>query len=337
MKLSYAHDDACVYVCVIKRKFLWHINCLWHFTASPQFLCSYSSAQSSCKTPVAVINTHTHSNTHSRGHAMYEACLLLVLLRITRLFYLEIPTPGATSPLLRLHPSVSLFLSFSVPVSLPIKIITRHHKESKTCAHVLRACSHRGVSLFPLTDKRYVKAISRCHDLRSHMVPVKIFMDNPSGWREALRAKAERVFCVCNRFPLWRDEAFLYVRKIRVRTGETHTSLLKQGHIHMHWTRGGASSTLMKMLTVKFMMAGVTKPHHSAAMRQVVKEMLTERLRSRRGMDGRMSRRWRPRGTSVIKKLLMVSPFSLSLFFSFLSLSPTNTHSANWPFLCVFS
>lgn len=98
-----------------------------------------------------------------------------------------------------------------------------------------------------------------------------------------------RQFSVCIIFsPLWRDETFLYIAKIRVRTGETHTSLprLTQIHIDMHWKMGGASFTLMKMPAVKFMMAGVTKPHHSAAMRQVVKEMLTVRLGSRRGMTG---------------------------------------------------
>lgn len=54
----------------------------------------------------------------------------------------------------------------------------------------------------------------------------------------------------------------MYIAKIRVRTGETHTSLarLTQIHIDMHWKMGGASFTLMKMPAVIFMMAGVTSP-----------------------------------------------------------------------------
>ena len=77
---------------------------------------------------------------------------------------------------------------------------------------------------------------------------------------------------------------FLSEREIRVRTVETQTYMHAHSHthththIHIHNKMGGVSITLMKRLIIKFMRAGVTKPHHSAAMRQVVKEMLTVRL-----------------------------------------------------------
>lgn len=48
--------------------------------------------------------------------------------------------------------------------------------------------------------------------------------------------------------------------------------------------RGELAFTVMKRLIIKFMRAGVTRAHHSAAMRQVVKESPTgARLREAGG------------------------------------------------------
>lgn len=59
--------------------------------------------------PLAAVNTHAMA--HPQEHDMLKACLLLALLRITRLFYLEIPAPKVSSLLVCLQPSVSLKLA----------------------------------------------------------------------------------------------------------------------------------------------------------------------------------------------------------------------------------
>lgn len=84
-----------------------------------------------CVFPVDVINTHTRWGSHSQGHAMSKARLLPVLLRITRLFYLEIPAPLDMAAMERaLHLSVSICLppSDSIAPSFSTPTPTWSHK-----------------------------------------------------------------------------------------------------------------------------------------------------------------------------------------------------------------
>lgn len=101
----------------------------------------------------------------------------------------------------------------------------------------------------------------------------------------------------------------------------------------MHKEMGGVSITLIKRLIIKFMRAGVTKPHHSAAMRQVVKESLLERLREAEEVWREDEMEMKPRRDLCDKlitlKLLVVSSLSLTVFFFFFPLpyNPKYTHT----------
>lgn len=101
---------------------------------------------------------------------------------------------------------------------------------------------------------------------------------------------------------------------------------------HEHKEVGGAAVILMKRLIIKFMRPGAPRPHHSAALRQVVKETLTGRLREAREGWGEDEEKMKAKRDLCDKDVINDFIF----FFSWLCFSSSFSFSVSNSARCLF-
>lgn len=155
--------------------------------------------------PMDLINAHIQTHTHTCNHILTAVpCnrqLLPVLLRITRLFYLEIRAPLDMVAMERApHFSVSIRLSPSVYLTLCLgsllisnkKILRDNSKLVKTCAHML--CVVVQQCVFVSVDKGKKRRSYGNSIWWLTCCLSKRFTDSLFGWRESHKVKGEGSF-----------------------------------------------------------------------------------------------------------------------------------------------